>query len=471
MSASEYSARFFNQAYMSLVAPTLIPTTHRGLRGRMRELDRREGMSPDQNRDLQWQSVKRLVQHAYDTTPFYKRRFDEAGVQPSRITSPVDFASIPALTRDDIRMHLEDMWSRRYKREELLSAATGGTTDTPIRLLRSPECVPEKVGVQLKFDTWAGMWPGDKVFYLWGARQDYSENPSWRWRLYDRYLMRRIWAPTSLLSEKVLEQYRQTLNHFRPRAIYAYPSPLALFCEYLLSCGRPCHRPRSAICTAEPLLPAQRRTIETALGCAVFERYGARDFGMIAAECERHRGMHLNPLAAYVEFQRVDKSETEGLCELLVTDLLNYGMPLIRYKVNDCTLLPAGNCRCGRGYPLIGQIIGRTTDNFRLPSGDVVPGVSLTNRVIQVCPGIRKLQVIQETLESFRIRFVAGDGFSQDDLKNLGKKLQVFLGQSVKWNFEQTEEIERESSGKTRLCISRLSEALGENAREKQRRN
>jgi len=92
-----------------------------------------------------------------------------------------------------------------------------------------------------------------------------------------------------------------------------------------------------------------------------------------------------------------------------------------------------------------------------LPNGDIVPGVSLTNRVIQVCPGIRKLQIIQEKIDSIRVRYVAGESFSADDLANLEKKLNIFFGQSVHWTFERTEEIERERSGKTRMCISRVT--------------
>jgi phenylacetate-CoA ligase len=458
MSSSIYAARPWNQLYMSTVAPWIAPQSFRGLRKRLRVLEQRETMSMVENSRLQWQAVGRLLQHAYDTTPFYRERFDAAGITPAQITSPEDLKRIPTLTRSDIRTRLDDLWSRRYRRENLLVAATGGTTDTPVQLLRSPEMLPEKSAMQSRFDTWAGMWPGDKVFYLWGARVDYVEKPSWRWKLYDRHLMRRVWAPTSVFNQEVLESYRQTLNEFRPRIIYAYPTPLALLSKYLLECGKPYHRPLSAICTAEPLAPEDRETISQALGCGIFERYGARDFGMIAAECEQHRGMHVNPAAVFVEYKPVEGGEVEGLHEILVTDLLNYGMPLIRYKVNDCTIPTAAACPCGRGYPLIGRVIGRTTDNFYLPNGDVVPGVSLTGRIIKVCHGIEKMQVIQDTMDSFRIRYVPGAAFSPRDLENLAEVLRFYFGSAVTWKFVQTAEIERERSGKTRFCISHVTE-------------
>ena len=445
-----------NEAYIRIVLPALHRESYGGLAGRLRHYRKLEGNTLEQNRELQWEALLRLLTHAYQSSPFYRRRMDEAGVRPNANFTPPDLAKIQPLTRDDIRTRLAELRSDRFAPEELAEAATGGTTDTPVSILRSRASLPEKNAAQLCFNRWAGFEPGDKVFYLWGARQDYSENPSWRWRLYDRYLMRQVWAPTSLFNESVLESYRVSLNRFRPRIIYAYPAPLALFSEYLRDSGKEIHRPASAILTAEPLLENQRRVIEETLGCRVFEHYGSREFAMIAGECERHQGLHLNPAVAFVEFVPVEGAEVEGLHEILVTDLLNYGMPLIRYRINDCALKGAEACACGRGYPLIRQITGRTTDVFHLPNGDFVPGVALTNRVLKVCPGLKKVQVIQEALDFFRVRYVPGADFGPADLDLLRANLKRFFSDIVQWTFERVADIERERSGKTRFCISHV---------------
>jgi len=448
--------RAVNWLYLNTVLPLCKPALYRGLAGEMRRYEEAERRSIEQNKERQWESLLRLLHHAYDTAPFYRERFDRAGLHPGEISSPSDLQKIPPLTREDIRIHQDALWSRCYRHDSLLRAATGGTTDTPVPLLRAPESVLRKAAVHFRFNSWAGMWPGDKIFYLWGARMDYAENPTWRWRFFDRYVMRREWAPTSLFNEQVLESHRQSLNAFRPRIIYAYPTPLALFCEFLRNSGRPYYKPAGAICTAEPLLAQQRRVIEEVLGCRVFELYGSREFGMIAAECEIHAGLHFNPSAAYVEFLPVAGGETESLREILVTDLLNDGMPLIRYKINDCAIVSDRPCPCGRGYPTVTQITGRTGDVFILPNGDRVPGVALTNRVLQVCPGLRKLQIVQETLEAFRVRFVPSPAFSLSDLDLLRTKLKKFFPDQLRWEFQQVAEIEREPSGKTRFCISHV---------------
>jgi phenylacetate-CoA ligase len=318
--------------------------------------------------------------------------------------------------------------------------------------------IPEKSAMQSRFDTWAGMWPGDKVFYLWGARIDFVEKPSWRWKLYDRHLMRRVWAPTSVFNEEVLESYRQTLNDFRPRIIYAYPTPLALLSKYLLECGKPYHRPLSAICTAEPLAPEDRETISAGAGLRNFRALRHARFwndrgGMRTAPrdaCEPGRGVRRVPAGGGRGGRGPARDSGHRSAQLR-----HAFDPL---QIGDCTIPTGAACPCGRGYPLIGRVIGRTTDNFYLPNGDVVPGVSLTGRIIKVCPGIVKMQVIQDTIDSFRIRYVSGPAFSPSDLENLGEVLKFYFGSSVTWKFEQTAEIERERSGKTRFCISHVTE-------------
>lgn len=445
-----------NWAYIHVVLPVVHPQTYGGLAHRMQHYQRRERLSLAQNRELQWQALIRLLVHAGRTSSFYQRRFHEAGINPEALSSPQDLEKIPPLTRDDIREHFDELRSNKFASQDLAEAATGGTTDTPVAILRARTSLPEKNAVQLCFNRWAGFLPGDKVFHLWGARQDFAERPSWRFRLYDRYLMRQVWAPTSLFNESVLEGYRQSLNRFRPRVVYAYPTPLALFCEYLRASGKPFHRPVSTICTAEPLLEHQRRVIEEVFAQRVFEHYGSREFAMIAGECEQHQGMHLNPAAAYVEFVPVQGAEVEGLHEILVTDLLNYGMPLIRYRINDCALLGQEQCSCGRGYPLIHRITGRTADVFCLANGNRIPGISLHRVITEECPGLRKIQIIQETLEAFRVRFVPSKTFSEGDVATLKGRLGQRFGESVHWTFDRVQDIERERSGKTRFCISRV---------------
>jgi hypothetical protein len=94
--------------------------------------------------------------------------------------------------------------------------------------------------------------------------------------------------------------------------------------------------------------------------------------------------------------------------------------------------------------------------------------VALTNRVIQVCPGLRKIQVIQTVRDAFHVRYVPGASFTSADLEQLSSKLKVFFPDELRWTFEEVSEIHRERSGKTRFCISHVKGRSTDNGHGKE---
>lgn len=447
--------------YTHLVLPACEPAC-RGLGRRLRRWRELQWLPAPELQERQRRAVAAMLQHAWRTSPFYRERFTAAGLREADLRGPAALAVLPPLTRSELRQSLDRIVAQGYPRTRMQQAASGGTTETPVPLLRDQEAVRDKRSVQAALWEWAGVRPGERTLNLWGAQADFPAHPSWRWRLYDQTLMRRRWLPTSRLGEERFEQYREALNQLRPRAIMAYPTPLQLFCEHLERSGRPYWRPRTAVCTAEAVSPQARQQIERTLGCPVFEQYGSREFGLVAGECEMHCGLHLNPLAAYVEFAPLPGAGAEGPFELLVTDLLNHGMPLIRYRINDCAARGemAWGCGCGRGFPLLPPILGRTGDVFRLPDGSLVPGVAL-NRMPRLAPGIARIQMIQETLTRFTLRYVPADTFTAGDLDVARGTLAQFFPPGTDWSFEPVAEIPREASGKTRFCISKVKWDVG----------
>lgn len=442
--------------YTNFILPWLQPERYAGLGPRLEALKSRERLSVESNAQLTWQDVQDALRHAYDYVPYYRALFGSVGATPEDIRSDADLKKLPPLTRAVLRDRASDLIAKDIPRDRLREAATGGTTDTPVPLLRDVECIRQRTAVQVRLNQWAGLDPGMKAMWLWGARTDYPANPSWKWRTFETSIMHRVWCPVSVLDEATFERYLETLNSFRPEAIVAYPTPLALFCEYLLAQTKVYHTPKTAIVTAEPLLESQRQLIEKALQCQVFSHYGARDFGMIAAQCEQGSYMHLCNASIYFDYEEIPGSN--GLHEIFATDLTNRAMPMIRYRINDCTYRVQTSCSCGRGYPLIGNIEGRTTDNFVLFDGTVVPGVAMTNRLIKVCPEILKLQIIQEEYERFIIRFVRGIDFRGEVLGALKDRFFQLLGRRVELRLEEVQDIPRERSGKTRLCISNVQQ-------------
>src|SRR5690606_25431630 len=134
--------------------------------------------------------------------------------------------------------------------------------------------------------------------------------------------------------------------------------------------------PRSVIVGAEKLYPFQRKLIEEAFAAPVFETYGSREFMLIAAECDRHEGLHLTSEHLLVEILDEDGRPTPAgeAGNVVITDLYNFGMPFIRYANGDRAIAGWSKCSCGRGLPLLRQVTGRRLDVLHSPDGRRIPG-------------------------------------------------------------------------------------------------
>jgi phenylacetate-CoA ligase len=312
----------------------------------------------------------------------------------------------------------------------------------------------------MQLNSWTGFNEGDSVLMLWGAHRDLAMKPNWRWRFYEQTLLRRIPAPSGFLSEEILERFRQRYERHRPKVLYAYTNVLAAFAGYLKDRGVR-HRPQTMIVTAEMLTTPSRNLIESVFERPVFDQYGSRDIGMIASECSHHQGLHFHPWSSYVEFEPIGNTSDGPAYRLLVTDLLNYGQPFIRYDTGDCVVLADHRCHCGRWFPLIQRVLGRVTDGFILPDGGIVSGTAIATQLAMVGEtfrAIRQVQFVQRTPLDVHLRYVVApeSSSSSQELRSICKGIDSLAKQPMRWTLEQVPDIPRESSGKSRLCVSEV---------------
>ena len=118
-------------------------------------------------------------------------------------------------------------------------------------------------------------------------------------------------------------------------------------------------------------------------GVKVFDHYGCNDGGLLSYECERHAGLHYNDFESVLEAVNPD---AEGTGELAITNLWNRSMPFVRFLNGDLLNLVSDPCPCGRGFPLIGRVQGRTADILSFPNGKNLtgPGVTLIFKELPV---------------------------------------------------------------------------------------
>jgi phenylacetate-CoA ligase len=142
--------------------------------------------------------------------------------------------------------------------------------------------------------------------------------------------------------------------------------------------------------------------------------------------------------------------------ELVVTDLKNLAMPLIRYRTRDAGVLLDRPCACGRGLPLLELRGGRTTDFLRGDAGQRVSGIVLATYAITNLDGVGQIQFVQDDPHRVTIRVVRCDGWSDTSAAALVGRVREFLGATMQTRLEYVDAIPLEASGKYRFSISTL---------------
>jgi len=254
------------------------------------------------------------------------------------------------------------------------------------------------------------------------------------------------------------------LNAFRPEVLIAYASVAALLAEEQLD-GRLAIAPEMVATTSEVCTAEMSGRIRAAWGHALFDCYASTETGILAGECERHTGLHVfsdqTLLEVMDESGRPVPAGVEGHY-LLVTNLVNRTQPLIRYQLTDRVTMLKEPCPCGRPFPLLAAVDGRSDDLLKLRGrdGGVVTVHPLAIRSpLATLPGLREYRVVLDR-DGLTIEAVLAFGGESDAARIpalLGAALDQCGVASPPVRVRPVAEIARNPiSGKKKLVESRL---------------
>lgn len=403
---------------------------------------------------LQWQRLQALLAHCWREVPYYRQQWEGLGITPDDIRSMADYQQLPVLTKDDIRTHFDALKASSL-RDELLYKTTGGSTGVPLRLGYTRESYERRSAVMWRGYGWSGSRIGRRSLYLWGG----PVGQPGRWSLMRERIYHAMFARRMLdcfrMTESNMGEYATAIDHYRPDIIVSYVQPLYHLASWMLANAHQGHRPVAVITCAEALHPFQRETIEQAFGAPVSNTYGCREFMLIAAECEQHDGLHINADHLLVE---VIKQQHDGVGEVAITDLFNYGMPFLRYVNGDLATPMAGACACGRALPRLRAVDGRKLDAIRNRAGVILPGEFFPSMLKDV-PGLLAYQAVQRTLDSLDLYMVRGPEFDADSLAYVRAEIERALGSGVELRVHFVTEIAASPSGKQRVTRSEILDA------------
>ena len=325
-------------------------------------------------KSIQWTNLKNLLKHAYEQSPYYKQMFDQLSLTPQNIYSYDDFSKLPICTREDIVKNKDKMIARNYQ-EKIINKSTGGSTGVPVQFALDDNSNQWRTAAAQRGYQWANCGPGQHTVHIWGVDVG---NPTafskLKTNLYHRAYNRKMFNCFDF-DEAEMKKCLDYISNKKPNGIVAFTSAvynLAKFAEEnsITNCSVP-----AVIIGAEKLYSYQRKLIERVFNTKVFNTYGCREFMLIAAECEKHEGLHTTVDNLFIEILREGKPVGPGESgDVVITDLHNYGMPFIRYKNGDIAVQGDKPCSCGRGLPLIRDIDGRKMDEITATDGKLVSG-------------------------------------------------------------------------------------------------
>jgi phenylacetate-CoA ligase len=445
-------------AYAAVYRRLIYPVYHRlvghGALAAIEELARNEDL--DRNAMLELEARKRadLLGHAAAHVPYWKEQLDRLGIAPGAAADPEVFARLPVTTKAVIRERRDDLVSRELTGNRLDPNSTSGSTGQPLQFYTDLRSKAYRKASTVRLRRWVGVEQGDTVAHIWGSPIDQARAEAWRGRLHS-WVTREVFLSAYELTDDDMNRYAGILRARRVGLAVGYPSVMSAFGRFCADRGMDFPALTSVICSAETLYPQQRKTIQQTLGVTVFNRYGCRELGDIAQERPGVNGLVVNSDRIYVEIVDDDgrpcpPGETG---ELLVTDLDNYGMPLIRYRIGDSA---AWSDTFAGGFPVLAAVEGRSLDVVRTRDGRRIGGTFWTI-VLREKPGFEQFQVIQKNLAGILVRYVPTPGVDPD-FAWMTDRIGEQCGADLDVSFEAVDFIGPGAGGKHRVVVSKLDD-------------
>jgi len=407
--------------------------------------------------EMQGERLRRLVRHAYETVPMYHQIFLKRGLRYDDIQSKEDLPKLPVITKDTFRKKFPDRCISSDA-GRLIRNHTSGSTGTPFHFFMDSHLVGMRYARYLRGNRWAGLKHGETYLRLWGPKP-------LKMRLsMDLILNVKTLSAFDMTHERI-GQYLTKIRRTKPAILECYASAAARLARYMEAEGEKGLGARAVVSSGETLNVTDRQLMEQVFECPIFNRYGCREFGAIAHECDAHEGMHLNMESFILEIVDENGMPTSKEGQIVVTNLDNFAMPFIRYSMGDIGRMlepysPSakggrGICKCGRQFVMMDHPSGRVVDYLETKSGKMISVHFFTLLFGENGTLFRDFQIRQIAQDELKIQVVPNQSSAEKAYPSLERRIKEYLGDEVTVAFEAVDEIPLEPNGK-RMILKRL---------------
>lgn len=415
--------------------------------------------SKEKLEDYQMQQLSKLLHHAYENVPYYRKVFDERGLKPKDIQNFNDLKKLPYLTKEIIRENLGDLIAQNYSKSRLEYITTGGSTGIPLGFYIERHASTAK--------EWAFMltqW--NRVDFKIGSRrielrgrvvQSASKGKFWKYDPADKILI----LSSYHMTDEVLPKYINKILEFQPEFLHVYPSTITILARFMKKNNITFFPTiKALLCGSENLYTWQRELFENVFKCRVYSWYGHTEQAVLAGECEKSSYYHIFPEYGFTELINVSwnslVNESE-MGEIIATSFNNYVMPLIRYRTMDLGVYTDKECSCGRKYPLLKKIEGRLQDLIVAKDKRLITVTAfIFGQHFESFSRIKEMQLVQEKVGIVIFKIVKLFDYSDADEREILFKIKKASSNGLDVKFEYVTDIPRTKNGKYKFLIQKV---------------
>lgn len=397
----------------------------------MSELKAADSMSEDELVEIQLRKLRDLCVYCYESSSFYRDRFDEAGVCPNTLTFE-SFATLPMLNKEQVLENYGDI-SIPIDGEGEYVAETGGSSGRRLVVVNSNECFYRENAFAMHFYGTLGYdFKHSKMAYFGGDGSALvTANP----------LYRMVRCNTKILNEQNLQEAVDKINSFAPDYLRGLTSSVSYFAQLLNRTGV-ClkKKPKGIFLQSENLHPYQLRQFEEAFGCPVRISYGSTERTVFGEQ------IGWNGDSPIYKFNKL-----YGLTEIVNghvvgTGFINKRMPLLRYEIDDA-VEPAGAGFTIQGHRNV-PVIGR--------NGEHISTASLCD-LGDSAESLLSFQFVQDAPGRLRMDYIASDELDLSQQAALLKALDDKFRGNVRTELKRVDHLQLTPRGKRTLLIQRLN--------------
>lgn len=386
------------------------------------------------------QKLYKMVQHAYKTVPYYKKVFNERGLDPKKIRTLDDLKLLPILTKATIKENPSMFISSEYNIYHLVKCYTGGTTGSGFLFYKEAKNISEQWALWWKYRNELGIKYGTMCGNFGGklvVPSNCTKGPYWR----ENYPCMQIIFDEYHLNRETMLSYIDAIKKYDIHWIHGYASNISRLASWMNEKGLVCLM-NYVTTGGDNLYDYQKKQIKDAFGVWPFQHYGASE-GVANFSQDKNGIIRIDEDFSAVEII----SSSNGDNKIVGTTLSNYAMPFLRYDTGDLV----GNVKIPdnleKGGRVVESIYGREACCIPLKNGGVLgePAFSL---IFEYIPNIVAAQIVQTKEDILIFNVIRNKYYNNMDEKKLCYEIRSRLGDREKFKVNYVEELKRTKSGK-----------------------